>query len=334
MIAVALGRAFGKATPDGTFKMTQASRIKSASMVMRIRMLAMLVVLAAGGSAVAQSVVVFVNGDPITAIDIEQRGKFIVLTTQKQAPRQEVLDQLIDELLKVREGKRWGIEASNADVDGNYSAMARRMGQSSDQLTQTLLQKGVNASTLKARIRADIVWQQLIRGRYRERLQLNDQDIRRELEAKDPDAANAVGYEYLLRPILFLVPPGAGGAVYESRKREAEALRKTFKGCTESVPSARALRDVAVRDQVVRSSASLPDNLRKVLDSVPVGELTPPEVTRHGVEVFAVCSKQESKADSAVRTKAREELQTKLFETESKKYLRQLRKNALIEPGK
>jgi peptidyl-prolyl cis-trans isomerase SurA len=274
---------------------------------------------------------VFVNGDPVTAIDVEHRSKFLALTGQKVS-RQEVLDQLIDEILKVREGRRWGIEISNADVDNSFARMARGMNQSSEQLTQTLAQKGIGASTLKARIRADMVWQQLVRGRYQSRLQVSDKQILNALE--DKEAANAVGYEYVLRPILFLVQPGAGAATYDSRRREADALRKTFKGCNESIPSVRAMRDVAVRDQVVRSSADLPDNLRKVLDSVPLGELTPPEVTRHGIEMFAICSRNESKSDTPSRRKARESLQTKAFEAESKKYLRQLRKNAMIERGK
>jgi peptidyl-prolyl cis-trans isomerase SurA len=314
--------------------MTALDRIKSTSAAMRIRMLAIAVVLAAGGSALAQNVVVFVNGDPITAIDIEQRSRFLVLTTQKHPSRQQVLDELIDEALKVREGKRWGIDASKSEIDSNYAGMARRMNQSAEQLTQNLAQKGVSANTLKARIRADLVWQQLIRGRYRERLVVNDSEVLNALTAKNPDARDTVGYEYLLRPILFLVQPGAGAAAYDARKREAEALRKTFKGCQESIPGVRAMNGVAVRAQVVRSSADLPDILRKVLDSVPVGELTPPEITRHGVEVFAVCSKNESKSDTRGRREVREELTMKLFEKESKAYLRRLRKGALIESGK
>ena len=309
--------------------MTLASRIKFASIM--VRMLAVLVVLAVGGGTLAQSVVVFVNGDPVTAIDVEQRSKFLVLTGQKQPSRQEVLDQLIDEILKVREGKRWGIEASDADVDTNYTRMARGMGRSPDQLTQELSQKGISSSTLKSRIRADIVWQQLVRGRYQQRLQISDKEI---VETVKPEERDAVGFDYTLRPILFLVQPGSPSATYDNRKREAEALRKTFKGCQQSIPAVRAMRDVAVRDQVIRSSADLPENLRKVLDSVPLGELTPPEVTRHGVETFAVCSKVETKTDTPGRRKARENLMTQRFEQESKKYLRQLRKNALIEPGK
>ncbi|MBX9773171.1 MAG: SurA N-terminal domain-containing protein [Xanthobacteraceae bacterium] len=312
--------------------MTVVDRIKSTSAALWARGLAMLAVLAVGGTAMAQSVVVFVNGDPITAIDIEHRTKFLALTGQKATSRQQVLDELIDEILKVREGRRWGIEISNADVDASYTRMARGMNQSSEQLTQSLAQKGIGASTLKSKIRADMVWSQLVRGRYQSRLQVSDKQVVSALEEKD--AADAVGYEYVLRPILFLVPPGAGGAVYDGRRKEADALRKTFKGCNESIPGVRAMRDVAVRDQVVRSSTGLPDNLRKVLDGVPVGELTPPEVTRHGIEMFAICSRNETKTDTPSREKARQTLQAKAFEAESKKYLRQLRKNAMIERGK
>jgi peptidyl-prolyl cis-trans isomerase SurA len=303
-------------------------------MTVRTRALAMLIVVAAGGGAVAQNVIVFVNGDPITAIDVDQRAKFLVLTGQKQVPRQQVLDQLIDEKLKVREGKRWGVEASDKEVDNNYARMAQGMQRSADQLTKDLAQKGINASTLKARIRADIVWQQLVRGRYQSRLHVQDREILNHLEAKNPEARDIVGYEYLLRPILFLVTPGSPGSAYDGRRREAEALRKSFKGCNESIPAVRAMNGVAVRGQVVRSSADLPDNLRKVLDSVPVGELTAPEVTRHGIEMFAVCSRTESKTDTPGRRKARETLASKAFERESNRYLKLLRKNALIEPGK
>jgi peptidyl-prolyl cis-trans isomerase SurA len=311
--------------------MTAANWIKSISATMQVRALAILAVLAFGGVAMAQTVVVFVNGDPVTAIDIEQRTKFLVMTGQK-VTRQQVLDQLIDEILKVREGKRWGMDIPNSEVDDSFSRMARGMSKSSAELSQFLSQKGIGAGTLKARIRADLVWQQLVRGRYQSRLIVNDQDIVKALE--DKDSASAVGYEYVLRPILFLVPPGAPAATYEGRKREADALRKTFKGCNESIPAVRAMRDVAVRSQVVRSSSNLPENLRKVLDSVPLGELTPPEVSRLGIEMFAVCSKNETKTDTAPRNKARDKLAMEAFERESKRYLRLLRKNAMIEPGK
>src|SRR5262245_30761045 len=114
--------------------------------------------------AFAQQVVVIVNGEPITALDIEQRSKLTQLSIHKAPARQEVLDELINEKLKVREARKWGLEVPNSEVDAAYASMASRMKMTAEQLTQTLAKAGVNAFTLKGRIRADIAWPQLVRG--------------------------------------------------------------------------------------------------------------------------------------------------------------------------
>ena len=46
------------------------------------------------------------------------------------------------------------------------------MRQTSAQLTENLGKSGVNSSTLKARIKADLTWQNLVRGRFQSSLQL------------------------------------------------------------------------------------------------------------------------------------------------------------------
>ena len=50
-------------------------------------------------------------------LDIEQRSKLTQLSTHKVPPRQEVLDELINEKLKVQEGKKCGLEITNSEVD-------------------------------------------------------------------------------------------------------------------------------------------------------------------------------------------------------------------------
>jgi peptidyl-prolyl cis-trans isomerase SurA len=207
------------------------------------------------------------------------------------------------------------------------------MNRSTEQLTQDLAQKGIKPSTLKSRIRADIVWQQVVRGRYGSRLQPpSDREVVSLLESKNLE--DTLGYDYTLRPILFLIPPGAPASTYEARRKQADALRKSFKGCAESIPAVRAMPNVVARNQIIRSSADIPEALRKMLDSVPLGQLTAPEVTKHGIEMFAVCAKIASKGDGPLVKKTREALQVKRFEQESNRYLRLLRRNALIEPGK
>jgi peptidyl-prolyl cis-trans isomerase SurA len=297
---------------------------------------AALVVAAAIGGAQAQNVVVFVNGEPITQLDIDQRSKLLEVSspTHKAPPRQEVLDELIDEKLKVREAKRWGIDPSDSDVDAAFTAAAQRFHQSTDQFVQTLNKAGVTPQTFRARLRADLVWQPLVRGRYQSSLEIYDQDILAEMLNKKSDDDSATGYDYTLRPILFLVPPGSAVSVFEDRKKEAEGLRNRFRSCDDGLPFTRALRDVAVRDQIIRSSADVPADLRKGLDDVPVGQLTAPEITTLGIEMFAVCAKDPSKSDnSAGKKQAKETLFNQKFEQQSKRYLQELRRQALIEPG-
>ena len=57
----------------------------------------------------AQGVAVMVNGEPITNFDIDQRARLMGLSGKK-ASRQEVLDELINEKLKIREGKKYGVD--------------------------------------------------------------------------------------------------------------------------------------------------------------------------------------------------------------------------------
>jgi peptidyl-prolyl cis-trans isomerase SurA len=280
-------------------------------------------------AARAQQIVVIVNGDPITALDIEQRSKLNQLSTHKVPSRQEVLEELINDTLKIKEAKKFGFEISETEVDSAFGTMASRMRLTPDQLTQMLAKQGIAATTLKLRIKADLTWPQLVRGRYSASLQVGEKDI---LTATDPKAEDSVGYDYTLRPILFILPPGSGEAVIETRRRDAEALRGRFQGCDAGITFARALKDVAVRDQVLRSSADLPPQLRKLLDSTEVGKLTPPETTKLGIEMFAICGKKESAADNSPgKRRAREALMLERYERLSKQYLNEVRRGAMLE---
>lgn len=286
--------------------------------------------LAASCPAAAQQVAAFVNGSPITSYDIEQRSKFMQLSTHKTPSRQEVLDSLIDETIKVQEAQRYSMDAPAADLDRGLAAMSSRAGMSLEQFTQALAGKGVGIQTIRSRMRAEIAWNQLVRARFPATLSIEEKEIRDAVEKKGAEG-DAVSYDYRLRQILFIVPKGSPQSVIDGRLREAEALRGRFENCEDGVTFARALRDVAVRDPVRRSSADLPENLRQVLNSTPVGKLTKPEVSSQGVAVFALCDKRENTTDTPQKRAARNELFNERFDAQSKRYLGELRRSAMIE---
>lgn len=280
-----------------------------------------------GSSAHAQ-IVLYVTGQPITAYDIEQRGKLIALGG-KPKPRQEVINELIDDKIKILAGKRFNFEMSQAEVDSAFANIARNAGASTDQFSKMLESRGVNPNTLKARLKADMTWNQIIRGRYGKQLTPSEKDIF-EAEMQSSDQKEA-GIEYTLHPITFVVPRGSPANVIEARKREAEALRQRFQSCGSGLPFARALREVVVRAPIRRNSADLSPALRDILAKVEVGKVTPPEITEGGVEVFALCEKKETNADSPTKRKMRDEIFQRRFQKLADSYLKELRAQAMIE---
>jgi hypothetical protein len=68
---------------------------------------AALILMGCGSPLHAQTVAVMVNGEPITNYDIDQRSKLNFLTTHKTPVRQQVVDELIDEKVKIKE-EVWG----------------------------------------------------------------------------------------------------------------------------------------------------------------------------------------------------------------------------------
>jgi peptidyl-prolyl cis-trans isomerase SurA len=281
--------------------------------------------------ALAQQVVVVVNGDPITAIDVAQRTKLLALSTHRNPERQEVTDNLIDEKLKLQNAKRYKLEITDSEVDESFKTIASRTNSTPDKFTQNLTTQGLSVEAVKTRIKADMGWSQIIRGKFPEVSQVGERPLIETLRSKRKDGTLAVGYEFQLRPILLIVPRGSGKEVMAARKREADGLRTRFQNCDEGLRVARGLKDVAVREPINPTSGNLSAQLREVLDNTPEGHLTAPETTRQGIELFALCSKREITSELPGKRELREKILQGQFEGQSKRYLKELRASAMIE---
>jgi peptidyl-prolyl cis-trans isomerase SurA len=280
--------------------------------------------------SVHAQVVVIANGSPITEYDIQQRLKLDAIS-QKPQNRQQVINDLIDDRLKIARAKVYGLEVGDSEINGAFENMATRQHITTEQFTQVLERAGISPNAVKARIRAEMTWQQLIRGKYNSSLQIGDSDVAKALKDKNEGDAPAVGYIYTLYPVMVVVARGSNESVISAKRSEAESLRSRFASCSEGLAMARGLRDVAVRDPITRNSADLNPQLRDLLGNIQVGHLTPPEVTAQGLQMFAVCNKKESATESPQKREMREQLFVKRFESESKKYLDEIRKAAMIE---
>src|SRR4029079_3212345 len=151
----------------------------------------------------AQTVAVMVNGEPIPDFAIEQRSKLNFLTTHKTPDRKDVISELIDEKVKIKEGKKFGVDPGVTDIDQAFASMGQRMHITADQLTATLEKQGIRSDTLKARIKAEMVWTSLVRGRYKERLQVGEKDVAAAVKSEGgDDQEQGEAFEYRLQPVV------------------------------------------------------------------------------------------------------------------------------------
>ena len=286
-----------------------------------------------GGAAplLAQSVVVMVNGEPITGLDIEQRTKLNFLTTRKQAPRQEIINELIDEKVKIKEAKKFGVDPSASDIDASFASMSQRMRLSVDQLTKSLESQGVRPETLKARLKAEMVWGSLVRGRYKESLQVGEKDVAAAVKGSGEGNLEVDASEYKMQPIVLIVPRGSPQSAFDQRKKEAEALRERVTSCAEANNYFKSMQGAAVRDIVTRTSADLPPSLSDLLEKTQVGHLTPPEQTKQGIEMVALCARNKTTIDTPKKKEIRDKMFVEKYEAKSKAYLQQVRAAAMIE---
>jgi peptidyl-prolyl cis-trans isomerase SurA len=279
----------------------------------------------------AQTVAVMVNGDPITNYDIEQRMKLSFLSTHKPADRQQVINELIDEKVKIKEGKKFGVDPTSSDIEQAYTAMSTRMRITTDQLTKSLESQGIRPDTLKARMKAEMVWTSLVRGRYKESLQVGEKDVNAAIQVNGDDKQTTEAFEYKMQPIVLILPRGSAQPAVEARRKEAEALRNRLQTCAEANSFFKTMQNAAIRDPVTKTSADLPQPLRDLLDKTPIGHLTEPEVTKQGIEMVALCARNPTTIDTPKKKEIREKLYSEKYEAKSKAYLDECRKASMIE---
>jgi peptidyl-prolyl cis-trans isomerase SurA len=177
-----------------------------------------------------------------------------------------------------------------------------------------------------------MVWSNLVRGRYKESLQVGEKEVAAVLQEKGgDDKTDTQAFEYKMQPIVLIVPRGSAADAIETRKKEAEALRGRIQTCAEANSLFKSMRATIIRETVTKTSADIPPSLRELLDNTPIGHLTPPELTKQGIEMVALCSLDPTKIDTPKKKEIREKMFNEKYEAKSKWYLQEARKASMIE---
>jgi peptidyl-prolyl cis-trans isomerase SurA len=277
----------------------------------------------------SSSIRVVVNDQPITSYDIAQRARLMrvagVASSEKAAT-----EELITETLQMYEAAKRGVRVPDRRVEGAFAGIASGLKMSPAQLTAALKGEGIDDSSLKRRLRAQLSWQQLVQERVQTTAKIKTSDITAALQ-EEGDPSTMTVEEFTLQQIIFVVPSGSSSGLFSQRQQEAAAFRQRFKGCDQSLEQAKQLRGVVVKDIGRRDAGQLTGPAGEEIRKTPVGKAAPPNKIDQGIELIAVCAKRDVR-NAAV---ARAEVQNKLYLDQSedlgKEYIEELRAAAIIE---
>lgn len=297
-----------------------------------------LCLIAVAGTALAQTeqrIVVLVNDNPISAYDIEQRERFLAVTTREKpspALKKKATDMLIDERLKLQQGKTLGITADPSDVSRVLENMAKKNKMAIAGLTSALAQMGVNIKTLKDRIKTQIVWRDVIQRKFRHDVLIGDAEVDEALagsEANEEGGSAPKPAVLQLRQVKFTLASSADNVVAR-RLAEAEVLRARFNSCANIIELTKGISGASVKSLQDQSVSSLAQPARTLVMHAKVGQMTPPVISASAVELYAVCGKRAPQDDPKRRATKNKLVQQELA-LRSERLLRDLRQDAFIE---
>ena len=242
--------------------------------------------------------------------------------------RKKALEELIEERLKLQEAKRLGISIDESQVDEIIQNIAQRNNQTPQQFAQNLKRMGADIESMRARFRATLAWNAVVRRRFSAQVAVSQAEIDRMVSSASGGGQDQV--ELRLHRITLPIEGSLNQKTMAQRLDQAERIWRSFKGCNTTAAVAQS-QGAKFEDLGMRKPSSVPEPTRSLLLEAKDGQMVPPNMSSQGVELYAVCGRKVTRGDDKVREQVAQELQQKEFEVLAQRHLRDLRQDAHIE---
>lgn len=253
-----------------------------------------------------EGIVAVVNDDPISFTDVRQRAQLLLLSLGGRQPTQEqiqqittqALEQLIDEKLQLQEAAEYEVQVSENEVAASIDRLAQQSGLTRDSLVQSLLQSGINPSSLEDQTRADIAWRRIMGGLYGSRIRISDNQIQEQMKRLRADAKK----EQYLTSEIFLYAPSE-----EDKTQALQAANSILEQLRQGAPF-----DVAAQRFSSAPTAAtggdmgwivlddIDDERKPALQAMQDPGFTPPVIVEDGIYLLNVRGKRDPSETTTV----------------------------------
>jgi peptidyl-prolyl cis-trans isomerase SurA len=290
---------------------------------------------AATATVESKGVVAVVNDQPITSFDIEQRMKMTsVLGSGKKLSRKQALELLINDVLKRNETTRVKATLNDEQVDAAVERLAKGSGTTLEGLEAKLKTAGITMKALRAQLLTNLSFNRVLIAKYKIRPHVDDADIDRKLAQIKQDPRLQPIQIFEIREITLPVE-NTGDAfasqMLQSRALEARQIQKKYKGCASANEAAAGIFNVKIGRLIQAQADRLPEQMRATLEKAGTKTLLGPLRAKEGIQLIAFCGKRTIAPEGPTREQVQRMLTEQAYDVYEEKYLRDLRRTALID---
>ena len=133
----------------------------------------------------AVQILATVQDEIITDVDVDERSSLVselFNVSPNEILKKQILDDLVNEKIKVLTAKKQGIDLSDTEIGDGISFLERQNQMPLGSLEKMIHQKGLSLDSLKSQIIADLMWLRYIQSLNLERPKVSDKQVTREIK--------------------------------------------------------------------------------------------------------------------------------------------------------
>ncbi len=254
----------------------------------------------------ADGIVATVNDQIITGFDLRQRMLSVIAMSQVQpteenipAIQQQALQALIEERLQAQEIANYeSLTITDEEVNREIASMAQDAGTTPENYLTFLEQGGIRPDAMRAQLRTEIGWRELVGGRFNSRARVSRTQVEQTLRQLSEAAAKP---QYLVGEI-YIEANRVGGQ--QAALSGAEQLVQQM---VQGAPFQAVARQFSAAPSAARGGdagwivqGTVQPALQAAFDTLEVGQLSRPIPVEGGVYIVYMRDKRSGAATSLV----------------------------------
>ncbi len=171
-----------------------------------------------------------VNGEIITATDVEQRLALIVVANggkispeEAQRLRLQIFSNLVDEKLQIQAAKASDIEVKDDEVNAQFARIAANFKQTPEAFSAYLANNGSSAASMKQQIRGELAWDRLLSRNVEPFTNVSEDEVKSIIDRMQ---ASRGSDEYWLGEIFLSATPETMAAATANAQKIIEQLQQ------------------------------------------------------------------------------------------------------------